>query len=47
MVPRQKKALELGSIAMEQGGNLVFAVDNTQQYSRQKYTPFKHVQSRI
>jgi hypothetical protein len=29
-----KKALELGCIAMEQGGNLVLALGNIQQYSR-------------
>jgi hypothetical protein len=42
-----KKALELGCIATEQGENLVLALGNTQQYSRQKYTPLRHVQSRI
>jgi hypothetical protein len=35
----KKKAQELGCIAMEQGGNLDVALGNTQQYSRQKYTP--------
>jgi hypothetical protein len=47
MVPRQIKALELGCIAMEQGGNLVSALVSTQQYSRQKCMPFRHVQLRI
>jgi hypothetical protein len=44
---KEKKALELGCIAKEQGGNLVLAFGNIQRYSRQKYTPSKHVQSRI
>jgi hypothetical protein len=44
---KTKKALELGSIAMEQGGNLVLALGNRQQYFRQKYTSLRHVQSRI
>jgi hypothetical protein len=43
---KTKKALELGCIATEQGGNLVLALGNTQQYSK-KYTPSRHVQSRI
>jgi hypothetical protein len=36
MVLRETKALELGCIAMAQGGNLVSALVSTQQYSRQK-----------
>jgi hypothetical protein len=44
---KTKKALELGCIATEQGRNLVLALGNTEQYSRQKHTPLRHVQSRI
>jgi hypothetical protein len=47
LVARQIKALELGCIVTEQGGNLVSALVNTQQYSRQKYMPLRHVQFRI
>jgi hypothetical protein len=47
MVPRQTKALELGRIAMGQGGNLVLALGSTQKYSRQKCIPLRHAQLRI
>jgi hypothetical protein len=41
------EALELGCIATESEGNLVLALGNTQQYSRQKYMPLRHVQLKI
>jgi hypothetical protein len=44
--PRQIKSLELGCIVTEQGGNSVSALVSTQQYSRQKYMPLRHVQRR-
>jgi hypothetical protein len=47
MVPRQIKAVELKCIVTEQGGNLVSALVSTQQYSRKKYMPLRHVQLRI
>jgi hypothetical protein len=47
MVPKQEKALELGCIATERGGNLVLALGNTQQYSSKKYVTLRLMQSRI
>jgi hypothetical protein len=47
MAPREQKARELGYAAREQGENLVLALGSTQQYSRLKYTPFRHVYVRI
>jgi hypothetical protein len=41
--PRLIKALELVCTAMAQGGNVVSALGSTQQYSRRKYMPLKHV----
>jgi hypothetical protein len=43
----EKKAVELECIAMGQGGNLVLALNNTQQYSRQMCTPLRYVQPSI
>jgi hypothetical protein len=45
--PRLIKALELVCTAMVQGGNVVSALGSTQQYSRRKYMPLKHVSWRI
>jgi hypothetical protein len=47
MAQRQIKVMELGCIAMVQGGNLVLALGSTQQYSRQKCMPLRHAQLRI
>jgi hypothetical protein len=47
MAPGQIKALELRSIAMVQGENLVLDLGSTQHYSRQRCMPLRHVQLRI
>jgi hypothetical protein len=47
MAPKQQNARELGCVAREQGENLVLALGGTQQYSRLKYTPLRHVLVRI
>jgi hypothetical protein len=44
---QNRKRLELQRNAMGQGKHLVLALGSTQQYSRQKYTPLRHVKSRI
>jgi hypothetical protein len=41
MVPRQTKALELGCIVTEQGGNLVSVLVSTQQSSRREVYAIK------
>jgi hypothetical protein len=45
--PKQKKSLGLERTATKQGKNLVLALESTQQYSRQKYMPLRHMQVRI
>jgi hypothetical protein len=45
--PKTKKALELGCIAMEQGGNLVLVLGSIQEYSKWKCMPLRHAQLRI
>jgi hypothetical protein len=42
MAPKQKRALEPGCVAMEQGENLDLALCGTQGYSRLKYMPTRH-----
>jgi hypothetical protein len=44
---KTKKSHWSWGIATEQGGNIVLALGNTQQYSRQNYIPLRHVQWRI